>query len=54
MKKHEFFQKYANLPIDKRTPEIMEIYRKIKELSDEMRPNEIKMDRLLDKTNKNL
>ena len=62
MKLHEFYQKYANTPLDKRfkilsfkdlgMKTLSDVYRRLKEIEDKSRPDEIERDELLNKVEK--
>jgi len=62
MKTHEFFGAYANVPLAKRgiildinnlgTMTLHDVYVRIKELEDKMRPDVIERENLLDKVSK--
>ena len=62
MKLHEFFGKYANTPLDKRDKvlnfnnlglmTLNDVYQRLKDISNELRPKEIERDKLLDEVSK--
>lgn len=64
MQTHEFFDKYANTPMDKRfvildfnktgTMTLHDVYERIKIAEDIMRPHRIEVDDLLDRVEKYL
>ncbi len=48
MKSFEFYKKYANTPINKRTRKLQVIYHSLSKLEDKMRPMVIKKQKLLE------